>query len=344
VDGKIVGKPDFFGLDEADDFPPKLLRKLYGEIEVDGLSDHVTADWGALVENSELYQALKNSVQPLIRGKFQEEYGRDIGLAQARLKKRIHDRLAEMPEYKRQYAEKAIKSILGRYYGEPESKVEPIISVLLDALERTDYRCVLDYIHEASRADVAKLAEVLAEFGLVELAIIGQQANTRLAFLEQLEHLCADPATNERTIHEALERNLWVFGLNYSFFSSNMTLKRQVESFLGKKFSGKRENRRPDLLLAANYENKYLLLEFKRPAHSLTYADYQQATTYRNDFVPFTDAEIMVMVIGGSKGTDLPPERNREKNTEFFVFSEIIARARTQLNWLIRDLGGDLHA
>lgn len=46
VGGKIVGKPGFFGLDEADDFPKKLLAKIYGEVEVDGLKDHVTADWG----------------------------------------------------------------------------------------------------------------------------------------------------------------------------------------------------------------------------------------------------------------------------------------------------------
>lgn len=54
VDGKAVGRPGFFGLDQRDDFPSKLLRKLYGEIEADGLRDHITAGWDAAVENSEL--------------------------------------------------------------------------------------------------------------------------------------------------------------------------------------------------------------------------------------------------------------------------------------------------
>lgn len=54
VDGKSVGRPGFFGLDQRDDFPPKLLRKLYGEVEADGLRDHITAGWDAPVENSEL--------------------------------------------------------------------------------------------------------------------------------------------------------------------------------------------------------------------------------------------------------------------------------------------------
>jgi len=166
VGGKIVGSPDFFGLDKEDDFPPKLLEKIYGEVEVDGLFDHVTADWGALVDNSELYHEVAEYIRPILKEKVKEEYGREMSLAQARLKKRINQRLSELPEYKRQYADKAIKSILGRYYGEPESKVEPIVGVLLDALERTDYRAVLDYIHDAQHSDIAKLAEALSEFGL----------------------------------------------------------------------------------------------------------------------------------------------------------------------------------
>jgi len=121
VDGKVVGKPHFFGLDKADDFPAKLLDKIYGEIEVDGLRDHVTADWGALVENSEIFEQVREYVQPIIREKVKEQYGKEIALAQARLQKKINERLAAFPEYKRKYADKAIKAILGKYYGEPES-------------------------------------------------------------------------------------------------------------------------------------------------------------------------------------------------------------------------------
>jgi len=307
VGGKVVGKPDFFGIDTVEDFPLKLLGKIFGEIEVDGLSDHVTADWGALVENSELYETVKNHVQPIIIKKVKEEYGREINLAQARLQKRINERLALLPEYKRQYADKAIKLILGKYFGEPESKLEPIVSVILDALERTDYRTVLDYIHEAKHSDISTLAEVLAEFGLAEIAIIGEQARSRLEFLDRLEQLCKEKDTDEMLIHSSLEKNLWIFGIQYSVFSSNKTLKHQIEDYLGKKYTGKRAKKRPDLMLSVNHANEYLLVEFKRPSHSLKHIDYQQVTGYRNDFVPFTNS-------------------------------------RNQINWVLTELGGDVHA
>ena len=85
VDGKAVGRPGFFGLDQRDDFPSKLLRKLYGEIEADGLRDHITAGWDAAVENSELLREVEGYVQPILREAYEQQYRREIQLAQARL-------------------------------------------------------------------------------------------------------------------------------------------------------------------------------------------------------------------------------------------------------------------
>lgn len=344
VGGKVVGKPDFFGLDEADDFPDKLLNKIYGEVEVDGLRDHVTADWGALVENSELYQVVREYVEPIIREKVRDEYGREISLAQARLKNKVSERLAALPEYKRQYADRSIKAVLAKYYGEPESKVEPIVSVLLDALERTDYRAVLDYIHDADHSDIAKLAELLSEFGLAELAILGEQVKSRLEFLDRFEELCRGENVKEELVHSALATNLWIFGPEYSLFSSNKTLKRQVEDYLNKKYVGKTGNKRPDLMLSANYAGHHLLIEFKRPSHPLNYVDYQQATGYRNDFKPYIDSEIKVLLIGGNRGRDLPDSRTIEPNTSIAIFEEVVSKSRNQLNWLLNELGGEARA
>ncbi len=62
VQGKVVGKPDFFGLEESEDFPKGILGKIYGEVEADGLLSDVTADWGAIIENSKGYDVLKKWV------------------------------------------------------------------------------------------------------------------------------------------------------------------------------------------------------------------------------------------------------------------------------------------
>ncbi|AZY53476.1 ATP-binding protein [Bordetella avium] len=335
VDGKSVGRPGFFGLDQRDDFPPKLLRKLYGEVEADGLRDHITAGWDAPVENSELLKEVEAYVQPILREAYEQQYRQEIQLAQARLQKAILTRLSALPEHKRVFADRAIKKILDKYYGEPESKVEPIVNVLLEAMERSDYRILLEHIADATSGDVAGIAEQLDKFGLAEMAFLVQQAEARQVFLDHLEELVRDAATTEAILHKALERNLWVFGPEYSLFSSNSTLRRQVEDILGKEYTGDKADKRPDLLLNENLSGKYLLIEFKRPGHALNHGDYVQAIGYRHELAKYVGSAVQVLLVGGGRAADFPIE-NREPDVEARIFGQIISTARRQIEWLLR--------
>lgn len=334
VGGKAIGKPRFFGLDACDDFPSKLVRKMYGEVHVDGLIDHVTAGWDAVIENSEKLQKLEAFIQPILREKFRETHGAEIRMAQARLKKAIDERLAAMPEFKREYADRAIKKILEKYYDEPSSKVEPMVFVLLEAIERSDYRAVIEHLAEASRRDVSSIADALNQFAIADMAFLIEQASARSTYLDQLEQLASDSKTLEKTMHKAIEGSLWIFGPEYSLFSSNQTLKRLVEDYLSTEYRGEDPDKRPDLLLNENLNGEYLLIEFKRPSHALSYADYQQVTKYRNELAQNTGKLIKVMLIGGRRGNG--PSLYSEPNVDVFLFTDIISTARRQVHWLLR--------
>jgi len=322
-------------MDQRDDFPPKLLRKLYGEVEADGLRDHITAGWDAAVENSELLKEVEAYVQPILREAYEQQYRQEIQLAQARLQKAILTRLSALPEHKRAFADRAIKKILDKYYGEPESKVEPVVNVLLEAMERSDYRILLEHIDAATPGDVAGIADRLNDFGLAEMATLVQQAAARQVFLDQLDTLARDAMTSEAMMHKALERSLWVFGPEYSLFSSNITLRRQVEDMLGKTYTGEKADKRPDLLLNENLSGEYLLIEFKRPGHALNHDDYVQAVSYRHELRKYISAPIKVLVIGGSCSPDFPT-RDKEPQVDVRLFSQVISTARRQVEWLLR--------
>ncbi|WP_341678708.1 ATP-binding protein [Niveibacterium sp. SC-1] len=335
VDGKAIGKPSFFGLDERDDFPQKLLKKLYGEIDADGLREHVTAGWDSIIENSELLAKLIATVQPTLVSAFDTRYRRDIQLAQARLQRTVHERLAELPEYRREYAQRAIARVLDRFFGEAPERVEPYIFVLLEAIENADYGAVLRHIAEAERSDVAAVAEALAEFGLADMAHLVEQAKARQAFLDNLEALARDPKTLEAQMHKAIEKNLWLLGAQYSLFSSNKTLARQSEDYLEKKFTGPRASDRPDLLLNESLDGSALLIEFKRPSHPLNFDDYQQATGYRHDLHKVMNKPIEVLVIGGKRSSDFP-QKDLEPSVRVLSYLDVIATARRQIEWQLR--------
>lgn len=337
VDGKAVGKPYFFGLDEQEDFPPKLLKRLFGEIDANGLRDHVTAGWDSLIENSELLARVTELVKPIIYAAFKEKHKNEINLAHARLKRDIKDRLAKLPENRREFAEKEIKKILDRFYQEPEEKIRPFIFVLLEAIERSDYGAVVQHLAEAKAKDITALAEALDEFGLADMAHLVEQAKSRQAFLDHLEALAANPATLEAQMHKAIEKNLWIFGPEFTLFSSNKTLKRQIEEFMGHKYTGDNANTRPDLLLNEDLAGKLLLIEFKRPSHALNRDDYTQATDYRHNLNKAGSKPIKVLLVGGKRSTDYPTA-NLEPEVGATTFDNVIATARRQLEWQLKTL------
>ncbi|SBS28923.1 DNA mismatch repair protein MutL [Marinomonas spartinae] len=338
IDGKVVGEPSFFGLDQSDDIPRKLLEKCFGEIELTDCSNDVTADWGALIEGSITEETLAEKVKPILLEQLKSVYGQEMHLAQARLRKKALDRISKLPENRREFADKAIKKILDRFYQEPEDKLEPVVNVLLDALERNDYRIVLEHINSARHSEISRFAEALEEFGLVEMALVAEQANNRLGFLDYLEEICLRPETLEKHVHKSIEGNLWLFGVEYSLFSSNITLKRQIEEYLGHKYKGDRADKRPDLFLSENLNGERLLIEFKRPSHNLVFEDYQQATGYRNDFQKNgIDQQINVIIIGGELGNNLPAQDRREPNVSIMKFSDLISAARRQYQWLLEN-------
>lgn len=340
VQGKVVGKPTFLGLDEADDFPRSLLGQIYGEIECDGLANDLTADDATIIENSKGYEALKAWAVPQIREQVSVIYSREMQLAQARLKQKINRRLAELPEYKRGYADKALNKLLHKYYGETEDRLEPIVNVVLDALERDDYRYILEKIDEAKDSDITTFAQALEQFGLVDLALMAQQAQQRKRFLEYLDRLSNSPRTDELVMHKAIEQNLWLLGNEYGLLASNSGFKRIIQNALGKAYAGERAKQRPDLLLAGNVSQQHVLIEFKKPAATLNHGHYQQATTYRHELSVYLPPNIEVWLVGGKRDSAALPV-NREPGIKLVTYSEIIANAQRQLDWLLVELASE---
>ncbi|MDA0266483.1 MAG: ATP-binding protein, partial [Cyanobacteria bacterium] len=273
VNGKAIGKPTHFNLEEDPEIPGKLLKRVYGELEVDGLEDDVTADWGAFIENSLGYSSTQNFASDNLRGGLTEVFQREINLAKGRLTQKIDRQLSQLPEYKQEYARRALENVMKRFFGESDERVEAVINVILETFQRYEYWSVIKEISEAKHYDIETFSNALAEFGLVDMAMMAAQAQRRMKFLDELDSLIGNEKTLEKDIHHALESNLWVFGVEYSVLSSNKTLKRFLETYLGKKFIGKRSKKRPDLFLGCDLNERHLLIEFKRPIHTISRLD-----------------------------------------------------------------------
>jgi hypothetical protein len=335
VGGKPIGDPSFFGLDKRDDVPPHVLKRIYGEVEADGLLEDVTADWGAVVENSTAYQELERYVQDVLREELGKTFKREFNLVHARIKQQIEKRLAALPEHRRSYAHSHLERIIQRFYGENEEKIQAIVTVVLDALERDEYWEVLRAVHAAEHGDVQHFANALTAFGLVELVFIGKQAKSRCDLLDSLDKLIGNPATLESQMHQVIDHNLWILGSKYALVSSNRTMKKVVEEYTDGQYKGDNAAKRPDLLLLSEMYGQHLLIEFKRPSKTINRDDETQAQKYRDDlgtkFHP-----MKILLIGGAVDKSL--RLNAGKDIEYFSYADLLARARAEVAWLINSL------
>lgn len=334
--GKIVGKPMTFGLEEDDEVPPKLLKKVYGELEADGLASSATADWGDVIE-TRAFHAVSGWASGHLKRALGEVFANEMTLARARLKQHVMRRLAEMPEHRRAFAEQKIERVLSTMYGEKPERVEAVVTVTLDAMEQDDYYVVVRAVNEAPREDVSTFAAVLSDFGLADMAHMADQARNRLTFLDKLEDLIANPATREQEVHVALERNLWVLGSQFALMASNRSLRRVIEDFTGSKYTGERAAERPDLLLLDSVLGKRVLIEFKRPSLDITREHEAQAATYRDELVSKLPGGMEVLILGrgvsrGSDRTYVP------YLLTVASYTEIVSRARNELSWLLEQL------
>jgi hypothetical protein len=337
VDGKVVGKPNNL-LSDNEFVPQKVQKRLYVEVDAAFLIDDTTADWGEINESSKLKQEIDELLKPWMLESVQEGCKQEVNLAKARHQKKINAYLSKLPENKKLYAKSALEKVIEKFWPEDDFKVDAVISVIIDALENGYYWEVLENLDRAEEHHIAKLAAAFNEFGLYEITMMTYQASAKARFLDKLQTLIENPDTLEATVHTALENNLWVFGYEYSHFISNQSLKKACERLCDRIYKGENAAKRPDLFLGMAFNRERLLIEFKRPSHTLNRNDEAQAQRYRDELsTMFPNDRITIKLIGGSIGDKIKQQNNAHDLT-YHSFTEIISNARANYEWLINEL------
>jgi DNA mismatch repair enzyme (predicted ATPase) len=342
VAGKIIGKPHYWGIEELNYIHDKLLKKVYGEVNADFLEPYTSNSW-AILESTLDYEHVNNFVKEKLLFALNDSFEAYIKHTKKKLEREINKQVEKLPVYKRQRALKLIDKVLtGLSDGKhSEQQIKNIIAVTISALENDDYYEIIEKLAESSDTNIEMFADILKEFGLLDITMIVSQATARLKFLEKLQMLADNQDTLERDIHKALEKNMWVFGAPYSMMASNQTTNHIIQKYLGERFSGDRANKRPDLLLNCDHSNKFLLIEFKRPSLVLDRTHEAQAAAYRDDLLTkFPNKLIEIIVIGKSITPTISPQ-NTQDYLKLMSYDEIILNARSELEWLISNLTKD---
>lgn len=337
VNNKIIGRPQNF-LSDDEIIPKKLQSRVYGEIVCDDLEDDLTADFGAVIDNSKLYQILSLNATEQLRKSVNEVFTTDMRMAKARYQRKINKELEKLPDFKQPFAKKALFKVLEKFYGETEERINTVISVMVSAMEKDHYWDIVQNIEDTRSGDVERFAEALSEFGFLEMSIISSQAINRLRFLDELNILIENPKTLESTVHKAFEKNTWLFGDDYSVIFSDQGLKTSIEKVIKKTYKGDKPDDRPDILFGRNITRSLILIEFKRPSFTLNRDTESQALKYRDELnVYFHNQRIEIILLGG-KVKGIISSHNERGDVLYRTYVDLISVARQKLNWLIDEL------
>jgi hypothetical protein len=337
VNNKIIGRPQNLLADD-EIIPKKLQNRVYGEIVCDELEDDVTADFGAIIENSKLYDYIKEETTEDLKKSVDEVFKTDMKMARARYQRKINRELEKLPEYKQPFARKALFKTLEKFYGESEERINTVISVMVSAMEKDHYWDIIQNIQETGSGDIEKFADALSDFGLLEMSIISSQALNRLRYLDELNILIDNPKTLEKTIHKALEHSTWILGDDYSVIFSDISFEKAVNTVLDKKYKGDNSLDRPDLLLGRKLNKELVLIEFKRPNFTLNRDTERQALEYRDELnTYFHNQHIEIVLLGGRIKQNISSHNERD-DVKFRTYLDILSVARNRLEWLIDEL------
>ncbi len=163
-----------------------------------------------------------------------------------------------------------------------------ILEEISDLLSKTDagfreaFLNVVQHLPKQGKRAVEDLADLLKSWSLKQLTSISNQVIDRIQTLELFKNRILDDKTYEirgnDSIHRILERAMWIIDERYWLLHSNETLRTIVGDEVVKQ-NKKNEKKRPDFVCGTIGE-KLIIVELKRPAHSLQIEDLNQLENY----------------------------------------------------------------
>jgi hypothetical protein len=214
-----------------------------------------------------------------------------------------------------------------------------VVNIVLKASASSEFLEILKKMHEAGTSDIGKLADLLQDWGVSEIASITSLIRGRLQVIDQFEQFAQNMETLEyQQIHKTLEKNLWLLDDNYKLFASNSALKTILDNKIQEKFR-LLENNRPDLI-CKDLQEKLVIVELKRPSHKIVLEDLTQLLSYMTIIKAHCPnyKEIKCYLIGNSYDETVRGSGLEQSGYFLRSFSEVIQEAKSRYREIIQIL------
>jgi ribosomal protein L40E len=151
-----------------------------------------------------------------------------------------------------------------------------------DAGLRRAIRKIVAQLPQQGEEAIRELSSLMESLTLAQIATVTIEVQRRLGLLDLFRERALDDRTYEilgdGSIHRLLEKAMWIVDERYWLLHSNQSLRKIVGDQLAKE-DKQFEKKRPDFV-CGTVDKKLILIELKRPSHTLGVTDLNQLERY----------------------------------------------------------------
>ena len=178
------------------------------------------------------------------------------------------------------------------------------------------------------------LESLLSGWSLQVVTNVAQHVKTRLDTIDLFESQIQNEKTFEiigdNSIHRIIERAMWLIDERYWLLQSNKSLRKFIGDAMSKKDKARYGSKRPDFV-CGTIDKKLIILELKRPSHTLNVDDLNQLETYSvvaEDHLNFTSFE--GYLVGTKDNEELKRRLKRRSGFRVLHYADIIDGAKSR--------------
>jgi ribosomal protein L40E len=184
---------------------------------------------------------------------------------------------------------------------------------------------------------------LLQGWSLHVITNVAQQVRSRIETVELFEKQVNDDRTYEiigdNSIHRILERAMWLVDERYWLLHSNRTLLNSIAKEMQKRDKKRYGKKRPDFV-CGSYGQRLIILELKRPSHTLEVGDLNQLEQYMivaENYTTFRSYE--AYLVGQRIDEDLKRTmRHRSSSFKILTYADLIDETRKRYHEFLETL------
>jgi len=232
---------------------------------------------------------VENDLGPILGWSKKAEF---VATAKARSKeandqrKELQSLVQEQPDFLKDL----VRAIDPKKLGETDlSSLGELLAEISDAFTnanagfREAFLSIVKKLPKQKQRAIEDLNLLLKGWSLHVITNVAQQVRARLETISLFEKQVNDERTYEikgdNSIHRILERAMWLVDERYWLLYSNTTLLQSIGKEMAKRDKKRYGKKRPDFV-CGTFGKKLILLELKRPSHTLNVDDLNQLEQY----------------------------------------------------------------